>query len=242
MGAASSSRSQVHARHRPGPLASSGHARQIALSVRLATLRLVGRRCRSAQGDAGARGTAVRTGCDKSPSRRSTGRRRYNPKPASRRSSWRCEAKDGQWGTAGNDAVILVSERHVDAIIAPSDGATSHLILQVSGRTRVPVASICSDSSITDAGVPWVVRVVPRTDQEAEALFVAARQSGSFPARIGGRWSRRDVPDVRSAATLKRLRTPTSTQLDQIVDASEPKTDVASHGSLDRRGRSWTVC
>jgi len=43
-------------------------------------------------------------------------------------------SENGQWGTVGNDAVILVSERHVDAILSPSDGDTSHLILQVSGR------------------------------------------------------------------------------------------------------------
>ncbi len=136
-------------------------------------------------------------------------------------------SQDGQWGTAGNDAVILVSERHVDAIIAPSDGATSHLILQVSGRTRVPVASICSDSSITNTGVPWVVRVVPRTDQEAEALFVAARHPDRsplhwwavIPAGRPGRSVRRDLEKAANA---------TATQLDQIVDASGPATDVAS--------------
>ena len=48
--------------------------------------------------------------------------------------------ENGQWGTVGNDAVILVCDRRVDAIITPSDGAASHLILQVAGRTRVPVA------------------------------------------------------------------------------------------------------
>ena len=76
-------------------------------------------------------------------------------------------SENGQWGTVGNDAVLLVSERQVDAIITPSDGGASHLILQVSGRMRIPVASVCSDSSVTEAGGPWVIRVVPRTDQEA---------------------------------------------------------------------------
>ena len=46
-------------------------------------------------------------------------------------------SENGQWGSVGNDAVTLVCERHVDAIITPSDGAASHLILQVAGRTRV---------------------------------------------------------------------------------------------------------
>src|SRR5664280_1896750 len=135
-------------------------------------------------------------------------------------------SEDGQWGTAGNDAVILVSDRHVDAIISPSDGAATHLILQVSGRTRVPVASVCSDSSITEAGVPWAVRVVPRTDQEAETLFAAARR----PDRSSLHWWA-VVPTGRPGRAIRRdLETAahvTATRLDQIVDGSEPKTDLA---------------
>ncbi len=136
-------------------------------------------------------------------------------------------SEDGQWGTVGNDAVFLVSERHVDAIITPSDGAATHLILQVSGRTRVPVASLCSDSSVTDAGVPWAVRVVPRTDQEAGALFAAAQRPDHPPLHWwaivpAGRPGRAVRRDFETAARV------TSTRLDRIVDGSEPKTDLDS--------------
>ncbi len=140
-------------------------------------------------------------------------------------------SENGQWGTAGNDAVFLVSEQHVDAIISPSDGAASHLILQVSGRTRVPVASLCSDSSVTDAGVPWNVRVVPRTDQEVEALFAAARRPDRsalhwwavVPTGRPGRAVRRDIGRAARA---------TATQLDQILDAGGPTTGLASQVHL----------
>ena len=136
-------------------------------------------------------------------------------------------SENGQWGTVGNDAVVLVCNRHVDAIITPSDGAASHLILQVSGRTRVPVASLCSDSSVTEAGVPWAVRVVPRTDQEAEALFAATRRPDGSPLHW---WA--IVPEGRPGRAVRRdLETAarfTSTRLDRIVDGGEPKTDLAS--------------
>jgi len=133
----------------------------------------------------------------------------------------------GQWGSVGNDAVTLVCERHVDAIITPSDGAASHLILQVAGRTRVPVASVCPDSSVTDAGVIWAVCVVPRTDKEAGALFATARRTdGSslhwwavVPAGRPGRAVRRDLE------TAARL---TANPLDRIVECDEPKTDLAA--------------
>jgi len=135
-------------------------------------------------------------------------------------------SEDGQWGTVGNDAVALVSDRHVDAIITPSDGADSHLILQVSGRTRVPVASVCPDSSVTKAGVPWAVRVVARTDQEAEALLAAAQQPGRpplhwwavVPAGRPGRAVRRDLETAARSA---------SSRLDRIVDCGEPNADPA---------------
>jgi ABC-type branched-subunit amino acid transport system substrate-binding protein len=123
--------------------------------------------------------------------------------------------------------VDLVCARRVDAIITPSDGGASHLILQVAGRTQVPVASICSDSSVTDAGVPWVVRVVPRTDQEVEALFAAAPRPDRAPLHWWalvptGRPGRPVRRDLETAARV------TSTPLDRIVDGGRPKTDIAS--------------
>jgi branched-chain amino acid transport system substrate-binding protein len=135
-------------------------------------------------------------------------------------------SENGQWGTVGNDAVILVSERHVGAIITPSDGGASHLILQVSGRMRIPVASVCSDSSVTYAGVPWVIRVVPRTDQEAEALFAAARRPDRSPLHW---WA--VVPNGRPGRAVRRdLATAahvTATPLEQILDGGDPKADLA---------------
>ena len=129
----------------------------------------------------------------------------------------------GQWGTAGNDAVILACNRHVDAMIAPSDGAASHLILQVAGRTRVPVATVCSDSSVTEAGVPWAVRVVARTDQQAAALFAAARESivpsqhwwAVVPSGRPGRAIRRDLEQAGHANAVA---------LDRIVDIGASNT------------------
>ena len=124
-------------------------------------------------------------------------------------------SEGGQWGSVGNDAVTLVCTRHVDALIAPPDGAASHLILQVAGRTRVPVALLCADSSVTEAGVPWAVRVVPRTDQEAVALFAAVQPPGGpalrwaavIPADRPGRVVRRDLEAAarRSATPLVRI-------------------------------------
>src|SRR5258708_1218081 len=56
-------------------------------------------------------------------------------------------------------------------LMAARDGAAAHLVLQIAGRTAVPVVSLCADSSVTRTGVPWMLRVVPSTIQEGQALF-----------------------------------------------------------------------
>ena len=77
----------------------------------------------------------------------------------------------GQWGADGEEAGKLVIDESVQGLIAPPGGAPSHLALQVSGRTATPVVSLCSDSSVTKAGIPWMARIVPETGDEARAIF-----------------------------------------------------------------------
>ena len=134
----------------------------------------------------------------------------------------------GQWGAAGNDAGALAGESEVDGIVAPSDGASSHLVLQVSGRMQVPVASVCPDASVTEAGVPWVVRVVPRNDQQAETLF--AKGSGAFPAHwwafvSPGRPGRAVRRDLEKAARSSGIR------LDRITEMGSDAASLAAQAS-----------
>jgi ABC-type branched-subunit amino acid transport system substrate-binding protein len=120
--------------------------------------------------------------------------------------------RQGQWGTEGNEAAALALDESVAGIVTPSLGTAAHEILQVSGRTRVLVASLCADLSVTGTGVPWAVRIVPRNDQEACLLFTA------LPLRAGGgpsRWAALVPPDragrevsrdLASAAALSGCR------------------------------------
>jgi ABC-type branched-subunit amino acid transport system substrate-binding protein len=76
----------------------------------------------------------------------------------------------GQWGADAVEAARLVTDESAAGLIAPPDGAASHLVLQVSGRTAVPVVTLCADGSVGRTGVPWLLRMVPRTEDEAKAL------------------------------------------------------------------------
>ena len=83
----------------------------------------------------------------------------------------------GHWGTDGVEAARLVTDDGAQGLIAPPNGAASHLALQIAGRTAVPVISLCGDSSVTQTGVPWTVRVAPRTLEEATAIFSRCRST-----------------------------------------------------------------
>lgn len=114
--------------------------------------------------------------------------------------------RSGQWGADGVEAARMVTDDAVEGLIAPPDGAASHLALQVSGRTAVPIITLCADSSVGRTGVPWMLRLAPQTTEEAKALFrhIPARvqdQTNHWLAIVpDGRAGREISKDLRSAA------------------------------------------
>ncbi|MBK9140484.1 MAG: ABC transporter substrate-binding protein [Verrucomicrobia bacterium] len=115
--------------------------------------------------------------------------------------------RPGQWGTEGDEAAVLVHEDRADAVLAPALGASAHQVLQVAGRTRVPVVSLCPDSSVTGPGIPWTLRIVPRSDEQARAIIAALPPSGSpprvaavVPPERAGREAARDLMAAAAAA------------------------------------------
>ena len=85
----------------------------------------------------------------------------------------------GQWGADAVEAAQLVTDDSAMGLITPPDGAASHVVLQVSGRTAVPVVTLCGDGSVGRTGVPWLIRIVPRTEEEVRALSDRVAPAGS---------------------------------------------------------------
>jgi len=142
----------------------------------------------------------------------------------------------GQWGADAQEAARMVLDDRATALIAPPDGAASHLVLQVSGRTAVPVVSLCADSSVSRAGVPWFARVVPRTSDEARALFSFF---GKVPSPVTrwlaivppGRSGREISIDLKTAAlvagcfleqTVEFAATNSETRITQAITTNTP--------------------
>jgi ABC-type branched-subunit amino acid transport system substrate-binding protein len=169
----------------------------------------------------------------------------------------------GQWGADAEEAARMVLDDGATALITPPDGAASHLVLQVSGRTTVPVVSLCPDSSVSRAGVPWFARVVPRTTDQARALF-SHFSNGSSPVRRWlalvppGRPGREVSIDLKTAAllsgcfleqTIEIMATNADTRVTQALSTNtagilvwlDPKPAALCVKALQRAGFSGAV-
>jgi branched-chain amino acid transport system substrate-binding protein len=109
--------------------------------------------------------------------------------------------RTGQWGADGVEAARMVTDDGALGLIAPPDGAATHLVLQVSGRTAVPVITLSADSSVSQTGVPWMARIVPRTVDEAKTLFTGIHASHWVAVIPDGRAGREAARDLNEAAT-----------------------------------------
>ena len=109
----------------------------------------------------------------------------------------------GQWGADGEEAGRMVLDDGVRGLIAPPGGAPSHLALQVSGRTATPVISLCPDSSVARAGIPWMVRLAPGTIDEARVIF--DRFKDTKPGAVF-RWRALVPPERAGRETANDLR------------------------------------
>jgi ABC-type branched-subunit amino acid transport system substrate-binding protein len=106
--------------------------------------------------------------------------------------------KPGQWGDDGDEAGRLALDDAVRVLIAPPGGAASHLALQVAGRTQVPVITLCPDTSVVGAGIPWALQLAPSSVAEARALFQDRRTWLVYTS--GGREGREAREDLARAA------------------------------------------
>ena len=113
--------------------------------------------------------------------------------------------RKGAWGSDASEAARLVEDDGAVALIAPPDGAGTHLVLQIAGRTGVPIASLCPDRSVTGTAVPWMVRVAPSGAEEARALFEGSRVSRWLAVVPQGRAGREAARDLASTAGSRSL-------------------------------------
>ncbi len=78
---------------------------------------------------------------------------------------------EGPWGTGSKEAVNLVFEDKVWAILGSHDGRNAHLVEQVIAKTHVVFLSAwASDPTLSQAFVPWFFSCVPNDLRQDDAL------------------------------------------------------------------------
>ncbi|MCX6254643.1 MAG: ABC transporter substrate-binding protein [Bacteroidia bacterium] len=79
---------------------------------------------------------------------------------------------EGPWGTGSKEAVNLIFEEEVWAIMGSHDGRNAHLVEQVTTKARIVFLSAwASDPTLSQAFVPWYFSCVPNDLQQADALI-----------------------------------------------------------------------
>jgi branched-chain amino acid transport system substrate-binding protein len=79
---------------------------------------------------------------------------------------------EGPWGTGSKQAVNLIFDENVRAILGSHDGRNAHLVEQVSTKSRIVFLSAwASDPTLAQAFVPWYFSCVPTDLQQADALI-----------------------------------------------------------------------
>jgi branched-chain amino acid transport system substrate-binding protein len=79
---------------------------------------------------------------------------------------------EGPWGTGSKQAVDLIFEENVCAIMGSPDGRNGHLVEQVTTKARIVFLSTwASDPTLAQAFVPWYFSCVPTDLQQADAFI-----------------------------------------------------------------------
>ena len=82
------------------------------------------------------------------------------------------KSMEGPWGTGSKEAVNLVFNEKVWAIMGSHDGRNAHLVEQVIAKTHIVFLSAwASDPTLYQAFVPWFFSCVPNDLQQANALI-----------------------------------------------------------------------
>jgi branched-chain amino acid transport system substrate-binding protein len=79
---------------------------------------------------------------------------------------------EGPWGTGSKEAVTMIFDENVVAILGSHDGRNAHLVEQVSAKSRVVFLSAWSgDPTLAQAFVPWFFNGVYNDTQISDALI-----------------------------------------------------------------------
>ena len=85
---------------------------------------------------------------------------------------------EGPWGAGSKESVSLVYDHDVVAIVGSLDSRNAHLAEQVAAKSHLTyLETSASDPTLSQAFVPWFLRLVPN-DKQSEALLKVMEKKG----------------------------------------------------------------
>ncbi len=79
-----------------------------------------------------------------------------------------------QWGASSTEAVKMVFDEHVIAVLGSVDGASTHIMLRESLKLEFPIMDTATtDPTVTETRIPWLIHNFPDDRQQGYALAAA---------------------------------------------------------------------
>jgi len=92
--------------------------------------------------------------------------------PDGRKFGLAVRSMEGPWGTGSKQAVDLIFNEKVWALMGLHDGRNAHLVEQAATKSQVVFLSAWSaDPTLSQAFVPWFFNCVPNDNQQAASLY-----------------------------------------------------------------------
>lgn len=111
----------------------------------------------------------------------------------------------GLWGATSNTTAELAWDERVWGILGSVDGANTHIALRVALKAEVPIVNTaCTDPTLTETAIPWIVRCYPDDRQHgyrlAQLLFRERGYRKVAILRSNDKYGRMGVAEFRDAA------------------------------------------
>jgi ABC-type branched-subunit amino acid transport system substrate-binding protein len=110
----------------------------------------------------------------------------------------------GLWGAAANE-IVKMDDEGVWGILGSIDGTVTHVALRVALKVEIPMVNTGdSDPTLTETGIPWIVRVIGDDRQSGYALaqYMINGKGHSKIAvlRVNNRYGRVGIEEFRDSA------------------------------------------
>jgi branched-chain amino acid transport system substrate-binding protein len=78
--------------------------------------------------------------------------------------------ENGPWGQASMEILKLYDQDHALVILTSANGTSAHLAEQIANKIGIPILTLASDPSTTQANVPWLFRLGASDEDQARAF------------------------------------------------------------------------